>query len=137
RRRRYVVLTGGEPSLQLSLELTTALRVEGFKIAMETNGTKYINPKLGVHWLTVSPKAGTRVMQRSGQELKLVFPQRELMPNSPTIENIKSGFKHLFVQPLDDINDRRKENREAAIKWCFKHPEWRLSSQQHKVWGLD
>ncbi len=124
---RLVVATGGEPTLQLDAALVEALRARGFKVAVESNGTL---PCPEVDWLTVSPKAGTRVVQRRGDELKLVFPQAGLPPD--TVEGW--DFAHFFLQPMD--GPEREANTRAAAQYCLAHPRWRLSLQTHKLIGL-
>ncbi len=125
---RFVVCTGGEPLLQLDEPLISALHHRGFTVAVETNGTREAPP--GVDWLCVSPKAGAELVQRSGNELKLVFPQAGAGP-----ERFESlAFDYWYLQPLDD--ERRDEHTEAAIRYCLDHPRWRLSLQRHKFLGL-
>ncbi|HET8612881.1 MAG TPA: 7-carboxy-7-deazaguanine synthase, partial [Sphingomonas sp.] len=125
---RFVVLTGGEPMLQVDEALIDALHTEDFTIAIETNGT--IPVPETIDWITVSPKAGTEVVQCSGNELKLIWPQ----PGSNPDEMEAWAFDHHLVQPLDgtSLND----NRMAAIKFVIQHPRWRLSLQTHKLIGL-
>ena len=123
-----VVITGGEPMLQLDGALIDALHAAGFEIAMETNGTLPAAP--GVDWICVSPKAGTEVVQRSGNELKLVWPQPGLDPEAL----LAWGFDHFLIQPLDCADAGAA--REAAIDYVMKHPRWRLSLQTHKLLGL-
>lgn len=125
---RFVVLTGGEPMLQIDGELLDALRHSGFRIAVETNGTIAALP--GIDWLCVSPKAGSTIVQRSGDELKLVWPQPGIDPAS--LENW--SFAHFLVQPCDDAT--RDANRIAAIDLVLARPSWRLSVQTHKYLGL-
>jgi 7-carboxy-7-deazaguanine synthase (Cx14CxxC type) len=122
---RYVVLTGGEPPLQVDAALIDALHAAGFEIAVETNGT--VPAPQGIDWLCVSPKAGSGWVQRSGDELKLVYPQPELPPEAITAE----GFKHFLLQPMDGT--ALKANTRAAIAYCQAHPRWRLSMQTHKT----
>jgi 7-carboxy-7-deazaguanine synthase (Cx14CxxC type) len=122
---RYVVLTGGEPLLQVDAALIDALHAAGFEIAVETNGT--VPAPQGIDWLFVSPKAGSGWVQRSGDELKLVYPQPELPPEAITAE----GFKHFLLQPMDGT--ALKANTRAAIAYCQAHPRWRLSMQTHKT----
>lgn len=126
--RRYVVLTGGEPMLQVDDALVDALHGAGFTIAIETNGTLAVHP--GIDWVCISPKAGTEVVQRSGDELKLVWPQDGMDPDS------MGGwdFAHFLVQPLDPRDGRRDE--EAAIALVMRDPRWRLTLQTHKWLGL-
>jgi 7-carboxy-7-deazaguanine synthase (Cx14CxxC type) len=122
---RYVVFTGGEPLLQLDEFLIAALRRHKFEIAVETNGT--VKAPLGIDWLCVSPKAGSEWVQRSGDELKLVFPQSGLMPDDVP----RTGFSHYLLQPMDGPN--LKQNTVDAIAYCQKSPRWRLSVQTHKI----
>ncbi len=123
-----VVMTGGEPLLQLDEALIAALHARGFAIAVETNGT--IAAPAGIDWLTVSPKAGAPFVQRSGDELKLVFPQEGMDPAA----FLDLPFRHFFLQPMD--GPRRAENTAAAIAYCRAHPRWRLSLQTHKLIGI-
>ena len=122
-----VVCTGGEPLLQLDTELIAAFHHEGFEIAVETNGT-VLAPE-GIDWLCVSPKAGAPLLQRSGNELKVVVPQPLDFELLAALD-----FEHRFVQPMDGPN--RVENTQFAIDWCMQHPEWRLSVQTHKMVGI-
>ncbi|PXA84159.1 7-carboxy-7-deazaguanine synthase [Nostoc sp. 3335mG] len=125
---RLVVMTGGEPMLQVTDALVDALHVAGFEVAMETNGTLPAAP--GIDWVTVSPKAGNEVVQRSGQELKLVWPQSGIDP-----EAMRGwDFAHFLIQPMDGIG--REEWRETAIRYVMDHPGWRLSVQTHKAMGI-
>ena len=126
--RRLVVITGGEPMLQLDEDLVEALHARGFRIAVETNGTLPATP--GLDWICVSPKAGTEVVQREGDELKLVWPQPGIDPAQ--IEGW--SFDHFLVQPMDC--EQRDEAVEAAIRLAMERPKWRLSLQTHKVLGL-
>jgi 7-carboxy-7-deazaguanine synthase len=128
RARRFAVLTGGEPMLQVDDALVEALHAAGFVVAMESNGTLPAHP--GLDWLCVSPKAGSEVVQRSGDELKLVWPQAGIDP----AELEGWAFRHHLVQPLDDL--RATENREAAVALALTRPQWRLTLQAHKVAGL-
>jgi len=125
---RLVVITGGEPMLQLDEGLVEALHGRGFRIAVETNGT--LPATAGIDWICVSPKAGTEVVQRSGNELKLVWPQKGIDP----AELEGWGFEHFLVQPMDC--ERRDEAMDAAVKLAMARPKWRLSLQAHKVIGL-
>jgi len=125
---RLVVITGGEPMLQLDEALVEALHERGFRVAVETNGT--LPAVAGLDWLCVSPKAGTQVVQRQGDELKLVWPQVGIDPQ----ELERWAFDHFLVQPMDC--DERKAALEAAIKLAMDRPKWRLSLQAHKVVGL-
>jgi|SRR6516165_2803143 7-carboxy-7-deazaguanine synthase (Cx14CxxC type) len=126
--RRLVVLTGGEPLLQVDAALTTALHARGFEIAVETNGT--IAPPPGIDWLCVSPKAGAELAVRAGDELKLVFPQDGAEPGM--FEGL--AFDHFLLQPMD--GPARDANTEAAVAYCLAHPRWRLSLQTHKTLGI-
>jgi 7-carboxy-7-deazaguanine synthase (Cx14CxxC type) len=123
-----VVITGGEPMLQLDAGLVAALKAWGFRIAIETNGTIPVID--GIDWICVSPKAGTKVVQRKGDELKLVLPQSSL--DLAEIEGW--DFRHWLVQPMDGPD--AKKAREAAIRFVLDHPRWRLSLQTHKLLGL-
>ena len=126
--RRLVVITGGEPMLQLDRELIDALHARGFRVAVESNGTM---PAVdGIDWLCVSPKAGTDVIQRSGDELKLVWPQQGVDP--ATLE--EWDFRNFLVQPMDC--DEREAALDASIRLVMERPRWRLSLQTHKLLGL-
>lgn len=125
---RFVVCTGGEPLLQLDGPLISALHRRRFTVAVETNGTR--EAPRGLDWICVSPKAGAELVQRSGNELKLVFPQPGAEPHR--FESL--AFDYWYLQPLDD--ERRDANTEAAIQYCLDHPRWRLSLQRHKFLGL-
>ena len=126
--RRLVVVTGGEPMLQLDPALVDALHARGFRIAAESNGT--LAATAGIDWLCVSPKAGTDVVQRSGDELKLVWPQKGIDP----AELETWDFGHFLVQPMDCA--AREAAVEAAVRLAMERPKWRLSLQAHKVVGL-
>ena len=126
--RRLVVITGGEPMLQLDERLIAALHERGFRVAAETNGTLPATP--GLDWICVSPKAGTDVVQRSGDELKLVWPQQGIEPGE--LESWR--FDHFLVQPMDC--EERDESVRAAIELVMNRPKWRLTLQAHKVVGL-
>jgi len=123
-----VVATGGEPALQLDGVLIEALHSAGFEIAVETNGT--IPAPVGLDWICVSPKAGTAVVQRSGDELKLVWPQSGIDPEGL----LGWDFRHFLIQPLD--GPEREESTAAAIDYVMRHPRWRLGLQSHKLIGL-
>jgi 7-carboxy-7-deazaguanine synthase len=125
---RFVVLTGGEPMLQVDDALVVALHAAGFTIAIETNGTLPVHPDLD--WVCVSPKAGSEVVQRSGDELKLVWPQA----GSDPVAMEGWNFAHFLVQPMDDV--RAAENQAEAIALAMARPKWRLSLQTHKYLGL-
>ena len=125
---RYVVLTGGEPLLQVDSALIGALHKLGFEIAVETNGT--IPSPEGIDWLCVSPKAGALWVQRSGDELKLVYPQNYLDPKDLG----PIDFRHYLLQPMDGPS--AKENTQAAISYCKSNPKWQLSIQTHKILNI-
>ena len=125
---RLVVLTGGEPLLQVDAALIEALHGRGFSLALETNGTLPV-PR-GVDWICVSPKADAPVVQTRGQELKLVYPQTGVDP--ARFEGL--AFERFLLQPMD--GPRRAENTKAAIAYCLAHPRWRLSVQTHKYLGI-
>lgn len=125
---RLVVCTGGEPLLQLDAPLIGALHARGFTIAVETNGT--LAAPAGVDWICVSPKAQAPVVQTSGQELKLVFPQAGVDPQ----RFAALDFERFYLQPMDGPD--RVANTEAAIAYCLAHPQWRLSVQTHKYLGI-
>ncbi len=122
---RYVVLTGGEPLLQVDRDLVQALHGQEFEIALETNGTLAVPD--GIDWICVSPKAGAEWVQRSGHELKLVYPQPGLMPDAVG----SPDFQHFLLQPMD--GPQRLAHTQAAIAYCQAHPRWRLSLQTHKL----
>ena len=126
--RKYVVCTGGEPTLQLDVSLVDALHARGFEIAIETNGTNAVVP--GVDWICVSPKAGTTIVQDRGNELKLVFPQPRAMPE----QFVGLEFAHFLLQPMDGPD--REANTRAALTYCLAHPRWELSLQTHKFLGI-
>jgi 7-carboxy-7-deazaguanine synthase len=125
---RYVVLTGGEPMLQLDSALVDALHARGFAIGVETNGT--ILPPEGLDWICVSPKAGADLVLRQGHELKLVFPQQAAMPEAFA----GLAFERFSLQPMD--GPELIENTARAVDYCLKHPQWRLSVQTHKTLGI-
>ncbi|THD64792.1 7-carboxy-7-deazaguanine synthase [Phenylobacterium sp.] len=125
---RLVVLTGGEPLLQLDEALIETLHGRGFSLALETNGT--LPAPAGVDWICVSPKADAPVVQTSGQELKLVYPQAGVDP--ARFEGL--DFERFALQPMDGPD--REANTRAAIAYCLAHPRWRLSVQTHKYLGI-
>ena len=125
---RYVVLTGGEPMLQVDDALIEALHREGFTVAIESNGTLAV-PR-SIDWICVSPKAGSELVQKSGDELKLVWPQ----PGSDVAALAELDFAHRLIQPLDDPN--AAANVQACIELVMADPRWRLSLQTHKSLGL-
>jgi 7-carboxy-7-deazaguanine synthase len=128
---RFAVLTGGEPLLQIDRDLVRALKRPGFEVAIETNGTLAVSiPE--IDWICVSPKAGAPWIQRTGDELKLVFPQAGLMPGDLPLDEL--DFKHLFLQAMD--GPMLQAHRSAATRYCLEHPRWRLSLQLHKLLGI-
>jgi len=126
--RRLVVATGGEPMLQLDGPLLDALHARGFEVAMESNGT--LPAAAGLDWICISPKAGTKIVQRSGDELKLVWPQDGIDPEAL----LAWDFRHFLIQPMDGA-DREAATR-ASIAYVMDHPRWKLSLQTHKLLGL-
>jgi 7-carboxy-7-deazaguanine synthase (Cx14CxxC type) len=125
---RLVVCTGGEPLLQLDVPLIAALHARGFQIAVETNGT--LAAPEGIDWVCVSPKADAAVVQTSGAELKLVFPQAGVDP--ARFQGL--AFERFYLQPMDGPD--RAANTLAAVAYCLDHPQWRLSVQTHKYIGV-
>ena len=125
---RFVVLTGGEPLLQVDAPLTEALHALGFEIAVETNGTVAAPP--GIDWLCMSPKAGNATVITRGQELKLVYPQ----PGVDPAQFEALDFQHFCLQPMD--GPQARANTQAAVAYCQAHPRWRLSVQTHKWIGI-
>jgi len=125
---RFIVLTGGEPMLQVDQLLIDALHARGFNIAIETNGTLPVPDS--IDWVCVSPKAGADLVQTTGDELKLVYPQAGLSPG----EVAHLGFEHFYLQPMDGPD--QTANTAAAIAFCKANPPWRLSVQTHKVLGI-
>jgi len=126
--RRFVVFTGGEPLLQLDAALLDAVHAQGFEAAVETNGT--IPALAGLDWVCVSPKSGAPLVQTSGDELKLVFPQAGLDP--ATLEDLPFG--HFWLQPM--AGPELAANTAKAVAYCLQHPHWRLSLQTHKLIGI-
>lgn len=126
--RPLVVCTGGEPLLQLDEELLSALHDRGFEVAIETNGTQV--PPPGIDWICVSPKSGAPLVLRTGDELKLVFPQPGVEPE----QFAGLYFRHFFLQPMD--GPERERNTQLALRYCLDHPRWRLSLQTHKLLGI-
>jgi len=123
--QKYVVLTGGEPLLQVNDQLVDALHAQGFEIAVETNGS-VVAPS-GIDWICVSPKAGADWVQKNGHELKLVYPQPGLLPQDISL----NGFEYYLLQPMDGL--MQKQNTLKAIDYCQSNPDWRLSVQTHKI----
>lgn len=126
--RRFVVLTGGEPLLQVDAALIDSLHAHAFEIAIETNGT--IEPPAGLDWICVSPKAGSELKVRAGDELKLVYPQADAPPAA--FDGL--DFRRFSLQPMDGLDV--KENTVRAIAYCLAHPQWQLSVQTHKHLGI-
>ena len=126
--QRFVVLTGGEPLLQVDDGLIAALHARGFEIAVETNGTLPV--EVAIDWITVSPKGATTLAQTSGDELKLVFPQPGVDPAS--FEAL--SFSHFLLQPMD--GPAQDANMAEAIAYCLRHPKWKLSLQTHKYMSI-
>lgn len=125
---RFVVLTGGEPLLQVDAALVDALHALHFTIAVETNGT--VLPPAGIDWLCVSPKAGSKQVVTSGQELKLVYPQATALPE----QFAALDFENFYLQPMD--GPLAAANTADAVAYCQNHPQWRLSVQTHKLIGI-
>ena len=128
RKDRFTVLTGGEPLLQLDSPLIEVLHQARFEIAIETNGTLLV--PAGVDWICVSPKANAELVQQSGNELKIIYPQADIDPE----EYADLAFDHFFLQPMDDPDIAR--NTELATAYCAAHPQWKLSLQTHKILGF-
>ena len=127
----YVVCTGGEPLLQLDSPAIGALHDAGFQIGVESNGT--ISAPAGIDWLCISPKGRAAVVQRTGDELKLVYPQTE--PDAQPEMFADMRFDHFFLQPLD--SPERDDNTQSVIDFCLSNPPWKLSLQTHKLIGID
>jgi 7-carboxy-7-deazaguanine synthase (Cx14CxxC type) len=126
--RPFVVCTGGEPLLQMTAELVEVLHKRGFEIAIETNGTRPLPAT--IDWVCLSPKAGTDLVLRHGDELKLIFPQAGAEPDR--YEGL--DFQHFFLQPMD--GQERERNTRLAVRYCLEHPRWRLSLQTQKILGI-
>lgn len=126
---RYIVITGGEPLLQLDTNLTQALHDLNFKIAIETNGTIKPSDEIlnSIDWICMSPKANSDIQLFAGHELKFVYPQDNFSPE--IFENLK--FQHFYLQPKDDKN--QIDNIQKAVAFCQKNPKWHLSLQTHKL----
>ena len=127
-KNKFVVLTGGEPLLQVDRNLTKRLHKSGFEVAVETNGT--IPVPNGIDWVCVSPKQGAKLRATRGNEIKIVFPQIDLQ----LVEFENMSFDHFFLQPMDNSN--REENTNLCINACLENPKWRLSVQTHKEIGI-
>lgn len=126
--QRFVILTGGEPGLQVDQVLVDELRTRRFEIAIETNGT--IELPQGIHWVTVSPKGQAQLKVMQGNELKLVYPQAGVAPGNFA----EMPFDHLFLQPM--AGPTEQQNAKMAVQYCRRHPKWRLSLQTHKLLGI-
>ena len=126
--RPYIVCTGGEPLLQIDNTLIETIHDAGFEIGLETNGT--ILPPQGIDWICVSPKSKADFILKKGNELKIVFPQNGINPQQH--ENLE--FDHFFIQPMD--GEKQKENIKKSEEFVFKHPQWKLSLQTHKIVGI-
>ena len=124
----FVVCTGGEPLLQLDVAAVEALHARGFEVAVESNGTQ--TAPAGLDWICVSPKADTELVLKSGNELKLVFPQQKAPPE----KFAALRFDNFFLQPMDGPDVER--NTQLALEYCLAHPQWRLSLQTHKLLGI-
>ena len=132
--RRFVVLTGGEPLLQVDSALIEALHAQGFEVAVETNGT--LAAPEGLDWICVSPKAGSQLVQTSGHELKVVMPQAGF--DEATLLSFEAmSFEQMRIQPLDSASpEARTQAAQWAVQWCLDHPRWMLSVQTHKSLGI-
>ena len=126
--RPYIVCTGGEPLLQMDNTLIETIHDAGFEIGLETNGTML--PPQGIDWICVSPKSKADFILKKGNELKIVFPQSGINPRQH--ENLE--FDHFFIQPMD--GEKQKENIKKSEEFVFKHPQWKLSLQTHKIMGI-
>lgn len=124
----YIVCTGGEPLLQLDVELIEALHKEGFEVAVETNGTIEVPP--GLDWICMSPKPRTDIKVKKGNELKFIYPQKDLDP----VRFEAFEFEHFYIQPMDNLNIL--ENIQNSLSFCLENPQWSLSLQSHKTLGI-
>ncbi len=128
----FVVLTGGEPLLQVDQNLIDTLHHHRFEIAVETNGTK--SPPNNIDWICVSPKADAKIIVHTGHELKLVYPQEKNHPKQFADLN----FEHFYLQPLDTQEPKSTHtNLNACLDYCLQHPQWKISIQTHKILGVD
>jgi 7-carboxy-7-deazaguanine synthase (Cx14CxxC type) len=123
-----VVLTGGEPLLQVDKGLINALKTENIYIAVETNGT--LEAPDGIDWICMSPKANTEIKLRKGSEVKVVYPQKNLNPDNFNVLD----FKNFYIQPMDSEN--YEDNVSQSVKYCMQNPNWKLSLQTHKILGI-
>ena len=126
----YVVCTGGEPLLQLDSAAIQAMQKLGFEVAVETNGT--IGAPSELDWVCVSPKAGAKLVQKQGNELKLVYPQIEIEAQPERFQGL--DFDHFFLQPMD--SEHKEKNTQLTLEFCLAHPQWKLSLQTHKMLGI-
>lgn len=127
-KNKYVVCTGGEPMLQLDRDLVDAFHEQGFEVGIETNGTIPID--LPLDWICVSPKENTTILQRQGNELKIVYPQGGMDPRE--WEDLE--FQHFYLSPMD--NENTKENIQQCVAYCLENPHWKLSLQTHKILNI-
>ena len=127
-KEKFIVLTGGEPLLQVDLSLIKELKKNNFYIALETNGT--IIPPEGINWICVSPKIGSNMLLKNGNEIKIIYPQTNL--DLKYFEKLE--FEHFYIQPLDNL--RIKRNTKMAISYVLNNPKWKLSIQSHKYLGI-
>ena len=128
----FVVITGGEPLLQVDKALIDQLHKHRFEIAIETNGTK--SAPENIDWICMSPKANAPLILESGHELKLVYPQPDLMPEKVA----DLDYDYFYLQPMDDKDPLiTKQNIKQAVAYCLAHPQWKLSLQTHKLLGID
>lgn len=128
----FIVLTGGEPLLQVDSDLIKTLHQHNFEIAVETNGTK--SAPEGIDWICMSPKANAPIILDRGHELKLVYPQAELLPEK--VAHLEFDF--FYLQPMDDTDPITSQNNiKQAVEYCLAHPQWKLSLQTHKLLGID
>lgn len=132
---RYVIFTGGEPLLQLDSDLIEAMHAAGFEVGVETNGT--LAPPLGIDWLCVSPKGDSNVVIDQCDELKLVYPQNDALPERFAHITAKHYYLSPMNPPLADLISPQSENVKATIRYCLAHPQWRLTLQTHKILGVD
>ena len=126
--RPYIVFTGGEPLLQLDAELARVAGLAGFELAVETNGTRPVPP--GVDWICVSPKSGAKLVQKTGHELKLVYPQ----PGAEPELYADLDFDHFFLQPM--AGPHLAAHQHSTLQYCLHNPQWRISLQTHKLLGI-
>lgn len=124
----YIVCTGGEPLMQLDVPMIKAFQAAGFEVAVETNGS--LACPIELDWVCVSPKRLDKLVQLSGDELKLVYPQENVQPDDVAHLN----FKNFYLQPLDESG---VDHTKAAVRYCMTHPKWHLSLQTHKILGID